>query len=68
MIKREANASNYIKVSYQFDFVNNKLIVSFPYEDSLGDEAIFTCIDMLEVPRELLPYVLETFMLKADEK
>ncbi len=68
LIKREANASNYIKVSYQFDFVNNKLIVSFPYEDSLGDEAIFTCIDMVEVPRELLPYVLETFMLKADEK
>lgn len=68
IIKRTASASNYIKVSYQFNLENNRLIASFPYEDSLGDEAIFTCIDMLEVSRELLPYVLETFMLKADEK
>ncbi len=68
IIKRIARASNYIKVSYQFDLGNNRLIASFPYKDSLGDEAIFTCIDMLEVPRELLSYVLETFMLKADEK
>lgn len=60
LIKRMASASNYIKVSYQFDLVSNKLIVSFPYENAGGDEAIFPCIDMVEVPRDLLPYILET--------
>ncbi len=61
LIKREAIASNYIKANYQFDLGNNKLIVSFPYEDSLGDEALFPCLDMVEVPKELLSYILETF-------
>lgn len=60
LIKRMASASNYIKVNYQFGLVSNKLIISFPYENIGGDEAIFPCIDMVEVSRDLLPYILET--------
>ena len=60
IVKRIANASNYIKANYQFDLANNELVVSFPYKDSIGDEANFICIDMIEIPRELLTHILET--------
>lgn len=47
---RKATASNKIKVIYQFD--NNKLLKSYPHETEAGDQAIFNCLDIVDISKE----------------
>lgn len=49
---REARSSNCLKVVYQLDTANNKLIKTYPFENEPGDLAIFKCLDIVKISKE----------------
>ena len=46
-IKRVAGASNFIKIDY--GYLGDLLIIEFPFYDSIGNDAIYNCVDLVRI-------------------
>lgn len=53
LLKRVATSSNLIKVEYKYDDIHHTMERNYPYEGCFGEEALYYCLDLITVPKNI---------------